>query len=76
MSSNNTTHTTFYLYCDKCGKPKWTYQDSSATLPVCTCEAEKPEHQLQGWICPVCGRGVSPFASTCNHGKFDYTVTS
>ena len=45
--------------------------------PYCTCgqkeeevfnrvvfEEDKPKGML-GWICPVCGRGLSPFTSMC-----------
>ena len=24
-----------------------------------------PEYKPTGWICPVCGRGLSPFTSVC-----------
>ena len=24
---------------------------------------------LQGWVCPVCGRALAPWATVCNHGK-------
>lgn len=29
-----------------------------------SCERCKPKGML-GWICPVCGRGNSPFSSSC-----------
>lgn len=31
---------------------------------------------MQGWICPVCGRGLSPFTSVCpcKNGK-DWEIT-
>ncbi len=28
------------------------------------CECQKPKGML-GWVCPVCGRGNSPFSSAC-----------
>jgi len=28
------------------------------------CECQKPKGML-GWVCPVCGRGNSPFSSSC-----------
>lgn len=33
--------------------------------------AEPEQGGLSGWICPVCGRGLSPFTSVCpcNNGK-------
>ena len=28
-----------------------------------------------GWICPVCGKGVAPWASTCPCKDFNYNIT-
>ena len=28
-----------------------------------------------GWICPVCGRGNSPFTTTCPCKPLDYRIT-
>jgi hypothetical protein len=64
--------------CEKCGKPLWW---NGTTTPVegtlCECNSKElvyPAGQT-GWICPRCGTGVSPFATTCPC-NFDYTVTT
>lgn len=41
--------------CLNCGKTDEAIQ---------SCEICKPKGML-GWVCPVCGRGNSPFNSTC-----------
>jgi len=61
------------------------YTSSIPTQPVCpicrcvlcTCKST-PENPVQnyGWVCPVCGRGNSPFTSTCPCQPFPrYEVT-
>jgi transposase-like protein len=30
-----------------------------------TIEKEIYQHGLSGWICPVCGRGLSPYTNVC-----------
>lgn len=41
-------------------------------------EAEEEKHPyLYGWVCPVCGRGLSPYTVVCpcaNDGK-DWEIT-
>ncbi len=37
-----------------------------------SCETCKPKGML-GWICPVCGRGNSPFSSSCPCTPFPLT---
>ena len=39
------------------------------TLPSAQPEQQIP--QMRGWVCPVCGRGLSPYTSVCpcNNGK-------
>ena len=34
-------------------------------------EPEQQIPQMRGWVCPVCGRGLSPYTSVCpcNNGK-------
>ena len=36
---------------------------------------EKNNGGLYGWICPVCGRGNSPFTSTCPCKPIYYKLT-
>ena len=38
-----------------------------------TINAPKPVQY--GWICPVCGRGNSPFTSTCPCKPLDWNLT-
>ena len=42
-------------------------QDIVNNLP----SAEPEQHSMRGWICPVCGRGLSPLMMVCpcNNGK-------
>lgn len=64
--------------CPKCGKP-YTYVGDipeggfgKGNAPYC--EGHEPEHSLfgnYGWICPVCGRGLSPYTSQCPCRGFD-----
>jgi len=36
---------------------------------------EKNKPQLYGWICPVCGRGNSPFTDTCPCKPINWNLT-
>jgi hypothetical protein len=40
-----------------CGK-------KNADMDACECQQPK-QFGMIGWICPVCGRGNSPFSSSC-----------
>lgn len=42
-------------YCPECERPK-----------ISTCDIPLPGvGKQEGWICPVCGRGLSPWTSFC-----------
>lgn len=45
--------------CPKCNMP---YTSGGCGCPLF--RHEKPAG-LQGWVCPVCGRGLSPFTQFC-----------
>lgn len=46
------------------------------------CDPDRPKYKpiesdgLTGWICPVCGSGVSPFTSLCPCCSIPYKVSS
>ena len=61
-------------YCGKCGKPFIYVGDIIGDMKIedliCTCYKEveiapPSTPALQGWICPRCGRGNSPYNNTC-----------
>lgn len=38
-------------------------------------ETEQTKPQFVGWLCPVCGRGNSPFSAVCPCKGWDNTIT-
>ena len=48
------------------------------TEPYCTCGQKKETLAGNyGWICPVCGRGLSPYTAQCPCQGFpNYKVTN
>ena len=48
--------------CEKCGKPFYDTGESTAIQEICTCWKDSG---ITGWICPVCGAGLSPFTTIC-----------
>jgi len=50
------------------------YTDDDAVEAIEGLPSAQPEQripQMRGWVCPVCGRGLSPYTSVCpcNNGK-------
>jgi hypothetical protein len=63
------------MQCWKCGKEMFTsvtggdgvcWECKNASIPN-NCDIPAPPNfgKLEGWICPVCGRGVAPGVSFC-----------
>jgi len=57
--------------CCQCGNVLNTGDDISG---ICSSCKEKNKFSF-GWICPICGRGNSPFTSTCSCKPMNYTIT-
>lgn len=52
--------------CPKCGKSLEWLGDVEDRGEKQYCQCPPPTHQpLYGWVCPVCGGGVSPMAFRC-----------
>ena len=56
---------------------KWKYNQLDPTGENTKSETTNPPKMI-GWICPVCGRGLSPFTSVCPckgfvEGKWEIT---
>jgi hypothetical protein len=64
--------------CPTCGKPYIYFGDeigdNPKTKPYCTCNT-KPKIGLSGWICPVCGAGLSPDTTICPCTHTPFKVT-
>ena len=47
-------------YCTKCGAGI-----NDLVFRPHNCDIPTPQGQQQGWICPICGRGVAPWLTWC-----------
>lgn len=65
-----------------CNNPNCCLSQSSCMHvgPHSICEDHKPQRlpqiALTGWVCPVCGKGLSPFVSECSCSFGGYKITS
>ena len=50
--------------CPNCGKPYF-IEGTAVNPDLCKCGSYTAFPPLQGWVCPVCGRGNSPYNLTC-----------
>ena len=39
-------------------------------------KSENKDRMIYGWICPVCGKGVSPYTSYCNCKINEYSISN
>jgi hypothetical protein len=89
MESNKNTYTNktntgdLGTVCKKCYKPFVYIGDVpmdgwlEGCEPYCTCNQKKQTTGLQGWICPVCGAGLSPYTTMCPCKNMNsFTITS
>ena len=51
-------------YTDTAGKLHWTDTDTGEHVYPSQSETINPP-KMYGWICPVCGRGLSPYTNVC-----------
>lgn len=38
-------------------------------------KSENKDKMIYGWICPVCGKGVSPYTDYCNCKFNEYSIS-
>jgi len=61
--------------CPKCGRPF--VDDGSLTAGQEVCKCYDPTlGGITGWICPVCGAGLSPFTVMCPCTQNPFNITS
>ena len=49
---------------------------SNTTSTTSSNKSENKDKMIYGWICPVCGRGVSPYTSYCNCKINKYSISN
>lgn len=53
-----------------------TTSSSNTTSTTSSNKNENKDKMIYGWICPVCGKGVSPYTSYCNCKFNEYSISS
>ena len=53
-----------------------TTSSSNTTSTTSSNRSENKDKMLYGWICPVCGKGVSPYATYCNYNFNEYSISN
>ena len=51
--------------CYKCGNELTTGDGVDGQCNTCRSATQTAPIGMSGWICPVCGRGLSPYTSQC-----------
>ena len=49
---------------------------SNTTSTTSSNKSENKDKMIYGWICPVCGKGVSPYTSYCNCKINEYSISN
>ena len=49
---------------------------SNTTSTTSSNKSENKNKMIYGWICPVCGKGVSPYTSYCNCKINEYSISN
>lgn len=53
-----------------------TTSSSNTTSTTSSNKSENKDKMIYGWICPVCGKGVSPYTSYCNCKINEYPISN
>lgn len=53
-----------------------TTSNSNTTSTTSSNKSENKDKMIYGWICPVCGKGVSPYTSYCNCKINEYSISN
>lgn len=53
-----------------------TTSNSNTTSTTSSNRSENKDKMIYGWICPVCGKGVSPYTSYCNCKINEYSISN
>ena len=62
------------MKCNECGG-KLPDGDERVRCPNCRDKSSKELFGNYGWICPVCGKGNSPYSSSCPCVFTSYEIT-